>query len=132
MESNNRIKKNNTSRRMKTFFDNNFKYIITVIVLIWVIFSTVDMFTRTNGMTENDKQRIEKLNQEIVVLIENQKKLDESINSYKEEIVKIDSNISNIKIKKEVVNNFYGQKQKEIKDANTKQIDSMFRSRYNY
>lgn len=132
MESNNCIKKNNTSRRMKTFFDNNFKYIITVIVLIWVIFSTVDMFTRTNGMTENDKQRIEKLNQEIVVLIENQKKLDESINSYKEEIVKIDSNISNIKIKKEVVNNFYGQKQKEIKDANTKQIDSMFRSRYNY
>lgn len=117
---------------MKTFFDTNFKYIITIIVLIWLTFNIVDMFTRTNGMSQNDKERIEKLNQEIVVLIENQKKLDESINSYKQEITKIDSNISNIKIKKEVVNNFYGQKQKEIKDANTKQIDSMFRSRYNY
>lgn len=117
---------------MKTFFDTNFKYIITIIVLIWLTFNIIDMFTRTNGMSQNDKERIEKLNQEIVVLIENQKKLDESINSYKQEITKIDSNISNIKIKKEVVNNFYGQKQKEIKDANTKQIDSMFRSRYNY
>lgn len=117
---------------MKTFFDDNFKYIITVILLIWVIFNTVDMFTRTNGMTENDKKRIEKLNQEIEVLIQSQKKLDESISSYKQEITKIDSNISNIKVKKEVVNNYFGQKQKEIKDANTKQIDSMFRSRYNY
>jgi chromosome segregation ATPase len=117
---------------MKTFFDNNFKYIITAIILIWLAFNLVDMFTRTNGMSENDKERIKKLNQEIEVLIENQKKLDESINSYKQEITKIDSNIANIKVKKEVVNNFYGQKQKEIKDANTKQIDSMFRSRYNY
>ena len=117
---------------MKTFFDNNFKYIITVIILIWLAFNLVDMFTRTNGMSNNDKERIKKLNQEIEVLIENQKKLDESINSYKQEITKIDSNIANIKVKKEVVNNFYGQKQKEIKDANTKQIDSMFRSRYNY
>ena len=73
------------------------------------------MFVRTNGMSQNDKERIEKLNQEIEVLIESQKKLDESIISYKEEVSKIDSNISNIKIKKEVVNNFYGQKQKEIK-----------------
>ena len=117
---------------MKTFFDNNFKYIITAIILIWLAFNLVDMFTRTNGMSNNDKERIKKLNQEIEVLIENQKKLDESINSYKQEITKIDSNIANIKFKKEVVNNFYGQKQKEIKDANTKQIDSMFRSRYNY
>ena len=117
---------------MKTFFDNNFKYIITAIILIWLAFDLVDMFTRTNGMSNNDKERIKKLNQEIEVLIENQKKLDESINSYKQEITKIDSNIANIKVKKEVVNNFYGQKQKEIKDANTKQIDSMFRSRYNY
>ena len=117
---------------MKTFFDNNFKYIITAIILIWLAFHLVDMFTRTNGMSNNDKERIKKLNQEIEVLIENQKKLDESINSYKQEITKIDSNIANIKVKKEVVNNFYGQKQKEIKDANTKQIDSMFRSRYNY
>ena len=117
---------------MKTFFDNNFKYIIPIIVLIWLSFNIVDMFTRTNGMSKNDKERIEKLNQEIEVLIDGQKKLDESISGYKQEITKIDSTISNIKVKKEVVNNFYGQKQKEIKDANTKQIDSMFRSRYNY
>ena len=77
-------------------------------------------------------ERGRKGSSEAKVLIESQKKLDESIISYKEEVSKIDSNISNIKIKKEVVNNFYGQKQKEIKDANTKQIDSMFRSRYNY
>ena len=43
---------------MKTFFDNNFKYIITAIILIWLAFNLVDMFTRTNGMSNNDKERI--------------------------------------------------------------------------
>ena len=58
MESNNRIKKNNKYRKMKTFFDKNFKYIITAIILIWLTFNVVDMFVRTNGMSQNDKERI--------------------------------------------------------------------------
>ena len=68
----------------------------------------------------------------INLLIESQKKLDESINEYKKQIEKIDSAISNIKVKKEVVNNYYEQKGKEIKDANDKQVDSLLRSRYKF
>ena len=66
------------------------------------------------------------------MLIESQKKLDESINEYKKQIEKIDSTISNIKVKKEVVNNYYEQKGKEIKDANVKQVDSLLRLRYKF
>ena len=45
---------------------------------------------------------------------------------------KIDSTISNIKVKKEVVNNYYEQKGKEIKDGNVKQVDSLLRLRYKF
>jgi chromosome segregation ATPase len=83
-------------------------------------------------MTKNDKQRIEKIDQDIKLLIEGQKKLNDSINTYKNEIVKVNSNISKIQFKKEIINHYYGQKQKEIRDADAKQIDSMFRLRYNY
>jgi hypothetical protein len=50
----------------------------------------------------------------------------------KKEIEKVDSVISNIKVKKEVVNNYYQQKGEEIRNADVKQIDSLLRSRYKF
>ena len=35
-------------------------------------------------------------------------------------------------LQKEVVNNYYEQKGKEIKNSNAKQVDSLLRSRYNF
>jgi chromosome segregation ATPase len=92
----------------------------------------MDLLKPSNGMTKEDLKKIEQIDKDINLLIENQKKLDESINEYKKEIEKIDSTISNIKVKKEVVNNYYEQKGKEIKDANVKQVDSLLRSRYKF
>ena len=78
------------------------------------------------------KKRIEQLDKDINSMIEYQKQLDEKITEYNKEILKIDSTISNIKVKKEVVNNYYEQKGKEIKNSNAKQVDSLLRSRYNF
>ena len=107
---------------MRKFINDNFKYVLVVVAA-------------NKTIKWNDRRRskkIEQIDKDINLLIENQKKLDESINEYKNEIKKIDSTISNIRIKKEVVNNYYEQKGKEIKDANVKQVDSLLRSRYNF
>ena len=117
---------------MRKFLDDNFKYILIGIGTVVLYILLMDLMTPSNGMTKEDLKKIEQIDKDINLLIESQKKLDESINEYKKEIDKIDSTISNIKVKKEVVNNYYEQKGKEIKDANVKQVDSLLRSRYKF
>ena len=51
---------------------------------------------------------------------------------YQHKIDQVDKNISNIKIEKKEVNNYYTQKKEEIKTADKKQIDSLFKIRYNF
>ena len=117
---------------MKKFLNDNFKYILIVVGSIILYLFILDLMTPSNGMTKEDLKKIEQIDKDINLLIESQKKLDESINEYKKEIEKIDSTISNIKVKKEVVNNYYEQKGKEIKDANVKHVDSLLRLRYKF
>jgi septal ring factor EnvC (AmiA/AmiB activator) len=117
---------------MRKFLSDNFKYVLVFVVAILIYVLILDLTKPSNGMTKEDLKKIEQIDKDINLLIENQKKLDESINEYKNEIKKIDSTISNIRIKKEVVNNYYEQKGKEIKDANVKQVDSLLRSRYKF
>ena len=117
---------------MRQFLSKNFKYVLIVVGAIVLYVLMVDLMKSSNGMTKEDLKKIEQIDKDINLLIENQKKLDESINEYKNEIKKIDSTISNIKVKKEVVNNYYEQKGKEIKDANVKQVDSLLRLRYKF
>lgn len=117
---------------MRQFLSRNYKYVLIVVGAIVFYVLMADLMKPSNGMTKEDLKKIEQIDKDINLLIENQKKLDESINEYKNEIKKIDSTISNIKVKKEVVNNYYEQKGKEIKDANVKQVDSLLRSRYKF
>ena len=117
---------------MKKFLNDNFKYILIVVGVVVLYVLLLDLMKPSNGMNREDIKKIEQINKDINLLIESQKKLDESINEYKKEIEKIDSTISNIKVKKEVVNNYYEQKGKEIKDANVKQVDSLLRLRYKF
>lgn len=117
---------------MKKFLNDNFKYILIVVGVVVLYVLLLDLMKPSNGMTKEDIKKIEQINKDINLLIESQKKLDESINEYKKEIEKIDSTISNIKVKKEVVNNYYEQKGKEIKDADVTQVDSLLRLRYKF
>jgi septal ring factor EnvC (AmiA/AmiB activator) len=117
---------------MRKFLSENFKYIMTPILIFLIGLLIYDLTTKDNGMSKEDKKRIEQLDKDINSMIEYQKQLDEKITEYNKEILKIDSTISNIKVKKEVVNNYYEQKGKEIKNSNAKQVDSLLRSRYNF
>lgn len=117
---------------MRKVLSENFKYIMAPILIILIGLLIYDLTSKGNGMSKEDKKRIEQLDKDINSMIEYQKQLDEKITEYNKEILKIDSTISNIKVKKEVVNNYYEQKGKEIKNSNAKQVDSLLRSRYNF
>ena len=117
---------------MRSFLSENFKYIMTAIMVVLIGLFIYDLTSKDNGMSKEDKKRIEQLDKDLNSMIEYQKKLDEKITEYNKEIMKIDSTISNIKVKKEVVNNYYQQKGNEIKNSNAKQVDSLLRSRYNF
>jgi uncharacterized protein YlxW (UPF0749 family) len=117
---------------MRKFLSENFKYIMAPILILLIVVMIYDLTNDDNGMSEEDKKRIEQLDKDINSMIEYQKQLDEKITEYNKEIKKIDSTISNIKVKKEVVNNYYQQKGTEIKNSNAKQVDSLLRSRYNF
>ena len=91
---------------MRSFLSENFKYIMTAIMVVLIGLFIYDLTSKDNGMSKEDKKRIEQLDKDINSMIEYQKKLDEKITEYNKEIMKIDSTISNIKVKKEVVNNY--------------------------
>jgi hypothetical protein len=117
---------------MRKYLSKNFKYIMIPILIILIGILIYDIASKDNGMSKEDKIRLEQLDKDINNMIDHQKQLDVKIEIYNKEIEKVDSVITNIKIKKEVVNNYYQQKGEEIKNADVKQIDSLLRSRYKF
>lgn len=129
MEQNSCIK---TRRRMREFFIKNWKNITLGILGVIFVYLLVRALTPTQDTSELNKFKLYQIDKHIEEIKNLQKSLGDSIQSYENKIEEIDDKISNIKIEKKEVNNFYTQKKEEIKNADKKQIDSLLRSRYNF
>jgi peptidoglycan hydrolase CwlO-like protein len=114
------------------FLKNNWKNITLGILGVIFIYVLVRVFTPTPDMSELNKYKLEQIDKHINEMKTLQKSLSDSIQVYQNKIDEIDDKISNIKVEKKEVNNFYTQKREEIKNADKKQIDSLLRSRYNF
>jgi peptidoglycan hydrolase CwlO-like protein len=114
------------------FLKNNWKNITLGILGVIFIYLLVRVFTPTPDMSELNKYKLEQIDKHINEMKTLQKSLSDSIQVYQNKIDEIDDKISNIKVEKKEVNNFYTQKREEIKNADKKQIDSLLRSRYNF
>ncbi len=75
----NRINKKGNKWIMRKFLSENFKYIMTPILLILIGLLIYDLTSKDNGMSKEDKKRIEQLDKDINSMIEYQKQLDEKI-----------------------------------------------------
>lgn len=117
---------------IKEFLIKNYQNIILTLLGILLVYLLIRTFTPTPDNSELIKYKLEKLDEEITLINQQRKKIDESINLYNENIKKIDSTISRIKVEKSVVNNFYEIKENKIIKSTAKEVDSLFRSRYNY
>jgi peptidoglycan hydrolase CwlO-like protein len=117
---------------MKEFLKHNWKNITLGLLGVILVYLLVRVFTPTPDTSELNKYKLEQIDKHIEEMKNIQKSLTDSIQAYEDKIDEIDVKISNIKIEKKEVNNFYTQKKEEIKTADKKQIDSLLRSRYNF
>jgi septal ring factor EnvC (AmiA/AmiB activator) len=117
---------------MREFFIKNWKNITLGILGVIFVYLLVRVLTPTQDTSELNKFKLDQIDKHIEEIKNLQKSLGDSIQSYENKIEEIDDKISNIKIEKKEVNNFYTQKKEEIKNADKKQIDSLLRSRYNF
>jgi len=117
---------------VREFLKYNFKTIVQIVVVLLLVILLVRSFTTIPDRSELLKYKLDQIDKNIDSLKKIQLKLSDSISVYKKQIEKIDSNISNIRIQKKTINNYYEIKEEEIKGYNKRQIDSLLKVRYKY
>jgi septal ring factor EnvC (AmiA/AmiB activator) len=117
---------------VKEFLKYNFKTIIQITIVLLLVILLVRSFTSIPDRSELLKYKLDKIDQEINDLRKTQSILLDSLRSYKDEIKKIDNSISNIRLEKKTINNYYEIQSEKIKGLKRKEIDSLLRKRYKY
>lgn len=117
---------------MKEFLIKNYKEILLIIFSCTIVFILTKLYSQTTDNSKLVKYKLEQLDTKILELNKRQIELDKLIQTYRKDISKIDSTISNIRVEKKTINNFYDKKSNMIKTANAKQVDSLFKDRYKY
>ena len=108
------------------------KYVVGVILTIGVLYLIVYLATPKPEMSALDKYKLEQLDKDINLIIENQKKLDKQIEGYKNELSQIDSTISKVKNQKIIVKEYYKEQGEKITEMKPSEIDKLFHDRYKY
>jgi hypothetical protein len=114
------------------FIKKYWKYVVGVILTIGVLYLIVYLATPKPEMSELDKYKLEQLDKDINLIIENQKKLDKQIEGYKNELSQIDSTIAKVKNQKIVVKEYYKEQGEKITEMKPSEIDKLFHDRYKY
>ena len=117
---------------MKEFLTYNWKTITLTILGVIFVYLLIRVFTPTKDYSELNKYKLEQIDKKTEEIKQLQKNLQDSIKVYQIKIGEIDSKISKIKIERTEINRYYTIKEKEIKTANNRKIDSLLRSRYNF
>lgn len=104
-----------------------------IAIAILVALYTISVFITTEPkMPAEYKQAIDSLNKMNSVLIEKQKSLDSLVRAYEKEVQSIDTKIGNIKEKTTVIKEYYHEISQQTTHYNADQIDSFFKSKYDY
>ena len=114
------------------FIKKYWKYVVGVILTIGVLYLIIYLATPKPEMSELDKYKLEQLDKDINLIIENQKKLDKQIEGYKNELSQIDSTISKVKNQKIIVKEYYKEQGEKITEMKPSEIDKLFHDRYKY
>jgi len=117
---------------MKEFLTYNWKTITLTILGVIFVYLLVRVFTPTPDQSELNKYKLEQIDQKVKDIEKLQKDIKDSIKLYRLQIKDIDTKISKIKLQRNEINNYYTIKEYEIKSADKKKIDSLFKKRYNF
>jgi hypothetical protein len=108
------------------------KQIAYVIVCLFVLYGFIWLATRKPQMPANLKATIDSLTNVNKQLIEHQKQIDSTIAANEAEVHKVDLEIHNIKEKTTVIKEYYHEISQQVDHYDATQVDSFFKSRYNY
>lgn len=82
-------------------------------------------------MAENERAKIDSLNNLIEEIHKDQLKLDSSIQGYNEKIDEVDNHIDKIKGQKTIIKEIYHEKINNVDKLSNPELDSFFSNRYN-
>lgn len=120
---------------IKAFYNkykNVFKYILYTIVGLFLMYWMIYLFTPKPQMPKEYKDTIDNLTKANIELVNKQKEIDNTIAQYQTMIGDLDIRIKNIKEKTTIIREYYHEKSKQVDTYTPTQVDSFFKSRYNY
>jgi len=109
-----------------------FKYTLYGVIGLFALYGLIFVISLKPGMPAEIKAQIDSLNAVNKQLIERQKQIDSTIAVYETEINQIDFQVDNIKEKTTIVREYYHEVGQQATQYNPTQVDSFFKSRYNY
>lgn len=108
------------------------KQIAYVIIGLFLLYGIIWIATRKPQMPEEYKSVIDSLTKANAALAVEQKKLDSAITTYETKVDKVDSQIGDIKEKTVVVKEFHHEIIQQVDHYNATEVESFFKTRYNY
>ena len=110
----------------------NYKTILIVIGSLFLLYGIIWIATRKPQMPTDYKNAIDSLKADNVALRGKQKQVDSTIASYQKQIFDLDYAIGNIKAKEVIIKEYYHEVSGKVDKFTPTQVDSFFKSRYNY
>jgi hypothetical protein len=108
------------------------KQILYTIVGVIALYFLIQLATCSPKMPADLKASIDSLTVANKRLMKSQEHMDSTITTYKTKIDQIDIQIDNIKNKTTVINRYYTNLGQKVDHYDATQVDSFFKSRYNY
>jgi archaellum component FlaC len=102
-------------------------YVITWGILLYVI-----LFGTGRKNDELYKEKLETIQTTINQLNESQKKLNNDILGFKNQMIEVEDKISEVENQKIIIKEIYHEKINTVNNYNDKQLDSFFTERYRY
>lgn len=110
----------------------DYKKIIYVVVFFVLLYLVIWLATRQPKMPIEYKAAIDSLTKENTKLSEKQKSIDSAIAQHQIHIYDLDYKLSNIKETTTIIKEIHHNIINQATHYNAKQVDSFFKTRYNY
>jgi len=117
---------------MQEYVSKYGKTALYVIGGLIVMYLMIYVFTPKPQLPLEYKHALDSLNRANAELVAKQKQIDSAIASYQSQIYDLDYAIGNIQTKKTEIINHYQVLGGKVSNYEPSQVDSFFRSRYNY
>jgi hypothetical protein len=115
---------------LKILILNNYKTLLKFILWASIIYAIAYYVSENNGMSNEEKIKIDSLNNVILKIQKDQLRLDSTIVEFNKEIDKIDNSIGKIKSQKNSKSNEYNEKINRVNKFNDVELDKFFSDRY--